>query len=419
MRFLHTSDWHLGRTLEGRSRQAEQEEFLEELYRIVNDEKIDAVLVAGDIFDSFNPSAAAGQLYYDALDNLSAGGKRAVIVIAGNHDSPERLVAASPLAGRQGITLLGLPGDVPLIRYTADNSRAGVIAGGKSWLELGVPGCNHTAVIIALPYPSEARLREILHHSLEDEMGVLEAYSSKISHLFGELVENYRRDTVNLALSHLFVQGGRTSDSERPIFSIGGASTVSPDDLPGSAQYIGLGHLHRPQAVRGGSAVCRYSGSPLAYSFSEAGQTKSVIVADIMPGQAAGVKEIVLSSGRPLVRWKADGGLAQVYRWLEEGRDPRAWIDLEISVNEPLSLQEVQQLRKSCWRFIDIRAIYPEIQHQIERQTRAGLPIDQLFTIFYERKYGVRPDEQMISLFMDILGDDGEDQLESEDNAVQ
>ncbi|MGC7879795.1 metallophosphoesterase family protein, partial [Desulforudis sp. 1190] len=91
MRFLHTSDWHLGRTLEGRSRQDEQEEFSQELCRLADDEKIDAVLVAGDVFDTFNPSSAAEQLFYDTLDQLAAGGRRAVVVIAGNHDSPERL----------------------------------------------------------------------------------------------------------------------------------------------------------------------------------------------------------------------------------------------------------------------------------------------------------------------------------------
>ncbi|HOV80175.1 MAG TPA: exonuclease SbcCD subunit D [Bacillota bacterium] len=413
MRFLHTSDWHLGRTLEGRSRQAEQEAFLEELCRLAEDEKIDVVLVAGDVFDAFNPPAAAEQLFYDALDSLAAGGKRAVVVIAGNHDSPERLVAASPLARRQGIVLLGVPGDGPSIMPAPDCGCARVLAGGASWLELTVPGCGHTAVLLALPYPSETRLKELLHGSLEDEPAVQQAYSSKVRQLFGKLAENCRRDTVNLALSHIFVQGGRTSDSERPVFSMGGASAVLPEDLPQAVQYVALGHLHRPQALRGGGVDCRYSGSPLAYSFSESGQAKSVVVVDVSPGRPAEVCEIPLSSGCPLVRWHAAGGLDQVYRWLEEGRDPRAWIDLEIKLDAPLSLQEVQQLRRACGRFIDIRADYPGFRLESERQSRAGLPVDQLFAVFYERRYGVKPDKQMISLFMDILGGGEEDLPES------
>jgi len=451
MRFLHTSDWHLGRTLEGRSRQAEQEDFLAELCRLAGEEKVDVVLVAGDVFDAFNPPAAAEQLFYDAVDELSAGGRRAVVVIAGNHDSPERLVAASPLARRQGIVLLGLPQAAPSFVLPeachspdtvsgsgssgpagsdggslntapgfvdpapAASNRVRVLAGGPSWLELAVPGCDHTAVLLALPYPSEARLRELFQESLADEAVAQQAYSARIRRLFNELAGNFRHDTVNVAISHIFVQGGRTCDSERPIFSLGGACTVLPEDLPAGAQYVALGHLHRPQAVNGSRVPCRYSGSPLAYSFSEAGQAKSVTLVDVLPGRPAQVREVHLSCGRPLVEWRAYEGPAQVYRWLAEGRDPRAWINLEVWVEAPLSLPEVQELRKACPRFVDIRAVYPEALRGAARESRAGMPVDQLFASFYEKRYGVKPDEQMIALFLEILGqEEGEADEEGE-----
>ncbi|MER2141445.1 MAG: exonuclease subunit SbcD, partial [Priestia megaterium] len=109
MRLLHTADWHLGRTLEGRSRLAEQAQFLDELADIVEEEKVDAILMAGDAFDTVNPPAAAEQLFYESMSRLSNNGKRPIIVIAGNHDNPDRLSAASPLAVHQNITLLGLP----------------------------------------------------------------------------------------------------------------------------------------------------------------------------------------------------------------------------------------------------------------------------------------------------------------------
>lgn len=410
MRFLHTSDWHLGRTLEGRSRQAEQEEFLAELCRLAGEEKIDAVLVAGDVFDAFNPPAAAEQLFYNALDELAAGGRRAVLVIAGNHDSPERLVAASSLARRQGIILFGLPRDEPSFSPAPDFSFVRVLAGGPSWLELAVPGCDHTAVLLVLPYPSEARLKEFFQGSIADEAAAQQAYSARIRRLFNEVAENFRPDTVNLALSHIFVHGGRTSDSERPIFSVGGASTVLPEDLPSGAQYVALGHLHRPQAVNGSSVPCRYSGSPLAYSFSEAGRAKSVAVVDVLPGRPADVREVHLSCGRPLVHWRATEGPAQVYRWLAGARDSRAWINLEVCVEGPLSLPEIQELRKACDRFVDIRAVYPEARQENSRESRAGLPVEQLFARFYERKYGTVPDEQMIALFLEILGEREEEE---------
>ena len=103
MRILHTSDWHLGRNLEGRSRLPEQEQFIAELVDIVSEEDIQVILVAGDVFDTYNPSADAENLFYDALERLSGNGKRAVLAIAGNHDSPDRLRAANPLALQHGI----------------------------------------------------------------------------------------------------------------------------------------------------------------------------------------------------------------------------------------------------------------------------------------------------------------------------
>jgi len=398
LRFLHTSDWHLGCTLRDRSRLPEQEEFLDEFCRLAEEEKADAVLVAGDVFDSVNPPAAAEELFYDALDRLAAGGTRAVVVVAGNHDSPQRLAAASPLARRHGIALFGLPGE--------ESRRAGpggpIRDLGPSWVEIGVPGCDHTAVVLALPYLSETRLKELLHASLDDEQTMQLEYTAKVRQVFGRLAPRFRTDTVNLALGHLFVQGGTPSESERPLFSLGGACTVRAQDLP-DAQYIALGHLHRPQGIRDGPGVCRYAGSPLAYSFSEAGQTKSVVLAEVLPGRPARWREIYLRCGSPLVRWQAVEGLPQVYGWLADGRDPRAWIELEIHVAQPLSLQEVHDLRARCERFIDIRPVYPEQTREAVPPGRGGLPINKMFELFFEKRMGVKPDPDMMALFLEIL----------------
>ncbi|MEZ4237801.1 MAG: exonuclease subunit SbcD [Myxococcota bacterium] len=111
MRILHTSDWHLGRTLHGRSRAAEHEAFLDELVDLAGE--VDLVLVSGDVFESTNPPIDAEQLYFDALARLGDGGRRGVVVIAGNHDSPDRLRASAPLCERHGVWVLGRPGDRP------------------------------------------------------------------------------------------------------------------------------------------------------------------------------------------------------------------------------------------------------------------------------------------------------------------
>ncbi len=383
MRILHTADWHFGRTLEGRSRLEEQAAFVDELVQITEEQQIDLILLAGDIYDSVNPPAGAEQLFYEAMARLSAGGSRPIAVIAGNHDQPERLAASSPLVARAGITIAGLPtGDV--MRFAA-------------------PRTGERAVVAALPYPSEARLAELLTGEDADESGIRSAYSARVGRLLRQQAQQFAKDTVNVAMSHIYVLGGVESDSERPI-QVGGAYTVDTAALAIGAQYTALGHLHRPQTVKG-DGVIRYSGSPLAYSFSEAGQAKSITILDIAPGQAASPQEIFLSSGRPLVRWQARGGMEEVYRWLDEGRDARAWIDLEIRLTEAMTMEQIQHLRKAHEGIVNIRPIYPEMESSdLLLSNRSEMPIDELFRRFYERQTGgAEPNSELVQLFLELI----------------
>lgn len=407
MRVLHTADWHLGKTLEGRDRSVEQEQFLLELCELCEREAVDLVLMAGDVFQSYNPTAAAEDLFYAAIDRLSAHGERALIFIAGNHDSPERLCAASPLAERLGITLIGLPKDE--ILPTKQNGDRGVrrIAAGPSWVELFIPGQACSAVVAALPYPSEARLQELLTTGT-DESALLQGYNVRLAHIFSQLSGHFRSDTVNLVMSHLYVRGGIESDSEQQI-QVGGTYAVDPDVFPAQAQYVGLGHLHRPQWVKGQPMPIRYAGSPLAYSFSEAGYAKSVTLLDVTQNAAPQVEEIFLTAGRPLVRWRATGGLQEVARYIAEGRDPDAWIDLEVHVTEALTTEDIHSLRSMHKGFIHIRPQFPALERQMSPSELRELPADQLFIRFFERQTGgATPDEGLVRLFLELLNEEAE-----------
>jgi exonuclease SbcD len=370
----------------------EQEDFVDELVRMADDQQADVILMAGDVYDSVNPPAAAEQLFYEAAARLTAGG-RPLVVIAGNHDQPERVSSVSPLVTRQGITLVGLP---VANTITVEATRTGEIA-----------------KIAALPYPSEARLNELLMvEGSEDDLR--RAYSARVGKLMEMLAREFTPQTVNLAMSHIYVLGGVESDSERPI-QVGGAYTVDPSALSIGAQYTALGHLHRSQAVKGDGMV-RYSGSPLAYSFSEAGQAKSVVMLDISPGGGQPrFEEVFLSCGRPLVRWKAKNGLEEVYRWLDEGLDDRAFIDLEISLTEAMSLGEIQRLRKSREGLVHIRPIYPEMEVAELDNERSRMPIHELFRKFYQRQTGgAEPDDGMVQLFLDLIEEDSTGQEEGD-----
>lgn len=382
MRILHTGDWHLGRTLEGRSRLPEQEQFLDELVRMSDDQQVDVILMAGDVYDSVNPPAAAESLFYEAAARLTENGRQ-LVVIAGNHDQPERVSAVAPLVSRRGITLAGLP-SAEAVRIQAQRT-------------------GEQAIIAALPYPSEARLSELLAGD-SDENELRLAYSAKVAGLMRKLSGAFRPDTVNLAMSHIYVLGGLECDSERPI-QVGGAYTVDPSSLDIGAQYTALGHLHRPQAVKGNGLI-RYSGSPLAYSFSEAGQAKSVMLLDLAPGGVPQTEELFLTSGRPLVRWSCRGGLEEAWRFLDEGRDRNAFIDLELHLGEAMSLGDIQNLRKAHEGIVHIRPVYPGRDAEEFAAMRAQMPVHELFRKFYQRQSGgAEPEEELVELFMSLVSD--------------
>ncbi|AFM39292.1 Exodeoxyribonuclease I subunit D [Desulfosporosinus acidiphilus SJ4] len=409
MRILHTSDWHLGRMLEGRSRIEEQIKFIDELCLLVEDEGIDLVLIAGDIFDTVNPPAIAEELFYDALNRLTAGGTRGVVAVAGNHDNPERLCAASPLAVRQGITLYGLPKDVLTPSFPGYSPEGRVVrkAAGQGWVELQIPKCPDPVILTLLPYPSESRLNEVLNSSLDEE-SLRQDYSKRVQELFALFGQAFRPEAVNLAMSHLFVRGGMQSESERPI-QLGSAPTVEVEAMPAGAQYVALGHLHRAQVVKGTLVPTRYSGSPLAYSFSETGYAKSVVLIEAFPGKPVETHEIFLSSGYPLVKWQAKEGLAQVQRWIDEGRDSQAWIDLEVHVTNVINPQDIHSLRRQRERLINIRPVFPETE-QITSEARSKLPLDELFRKFYQDKTGgAEPDQELVSMFLSLIDQDKAD----------
>lgn len=411
MRILHTSDWHLGKTLEQVSRIDEQKEFIDCLCKTVEEEKIDLVLIAGDIYDTYNPSAAAEELFYDAIDRLNDKGRRAVVVIAGNHDNPERLCAASPLAYKNGIILLGYPGSDAGI-YKTYNENIRIIESGSGWFELCVSGCQHRAVVLTLPYPSEARLEEILSQDAE-EAKLQRAYSEKIGNLLASLSQKFRDDTVNLAMGHLFLMGGKESDSERTL-QVGGALTVDPSVLPAKAHFVALGHLHRPQRIKNAPCPAYYSGSPLAYSFSEANYAKAIYIIDAEPGKEPDIRTVNLDCGKPLRRWKAEKGVEQALKWCEEGKDANAWIDLEIHTDRVLTLEEQKRLKELNPGIINIRPVMKNDAIELAGyESRENKKIDVLFKDYYKSRHNAEMSEELMTVFLDVINSSEEEDVDA------
>ncbi|SET36655.1 Exodeoxyribonuclease I subunit D [Natronincola peptidivorans] len=423
MRILHTSDWHLGRTLEGKSRLPEQRAFIDELCYILEKEKIQLVIIAGDVFDTYNPSAAAEELFYQAVERISDDGKRAVVAIAGNHDSPERLRAANPLAWKQGIYLLGMPGEdmgqalaatkaLEEMAAAADalsigKEQVNLVNAGAGWIEISIPDCENNAVITVLPYPSEKRLNELLCDSME-EGDLQKAYSQRVALALQEGAQHFRQDTVNIVTSHLYVLGGIGSDSERDI-QLGGAFVVEPAAMPKEAHYVALGHLHRKQKIGGTEVPCYYSGSPLYYSFSESIQQKQVLVVDIEPTGETHVEGIPLTKGKPMYI-KRFSSYQEAYDWCANEENQEIWLHLEIESQQPLSNLQLEELNKVHEGIIYRRIILPGAVINEEEEPRLQeLSLEEQFLRFVAKETGTTASQELIDLFLTLAHDGGDE----------
>jgi exonuclease SbcD len=276
MRFLHTADWHVGKTLHGRPRLDEQERVSAEIVDIAKRERIDCVLLAGDILDSPAPSAGAQRVVCDALAEIAGAGMAAAIV-GGNHDY-RRLAALRKLAGRLSIFIRPGP---------RESDETGVISYPKN---------GEQAQIAMLPWIPEFRIadsRQIPRP--RDEWG--QVYSEQVAERCARLARGFAASTINILLAHLYLNGAAAAGSERPAH-VAPAFAVGPDRLP-RAHYIALGHLHRPQEVPAPSR-CVYAGSPLQLVFGESRQQKRVVIIDARAESQAGVESIPLVSGRKL-----------------------------------------------------------------------------------------------------------------------
>lgn len=401
MRILHTADWHLGRKLEGRSRHDEQVAAMEEICSIADEEGVDAVLIAGDVFDTYNPPAESEALFYSTMTRLAAGGRRAVVVIAGNHDSPDRLIASDPYARALGITTLGYPKDVPAL-YDGGPDRTACVEAAPSFVRLRLPRTGRLLNVLALPYPSEARLRELLTADINDDRQANANYNERVRGFLEEQARAFRSGEANIIASHLFVRGGSKSESERDV-SVGGAYAVEPDSFPTQAGYVALGHLHRVQemAAREDAAI-RYAGSILQYSFSEAGQDKSVTIIEF-DGDRATYRAVPLSSGRRLHRWEI-ASIDELESRLASARaDDWHWITLHL--DEPLAPDYRRNLMVKHPEIFELMAVFRRPAETGPGARRLDeLSLDEQFRRYVEVAFKEPCGDAVMSLFLELSG---------------
>ena len=384
MRILHTSDWHIGKRIAGKERLDEQRAVLDEIADICEEEKIELVLVAGDVFDTYLPSAEAEDLFYHAVKKI-AGQERCVLIISGNHDDAVRLTAAAVIAEEQGIYIYGEPGHVPAVF-----SERKVCAAEASDRHIVFKSNNEEVFVNVLPYPNETRLKE------DGRNG--ETYFDTLKRWIDEGESRNSRALPSIFLSHLFVAGGRVSEGEREI-DLGGARAVPLGLLPKN-DYIALGHLHRKQHFKN---TVYYSGSILQYAFDEANTEKSVVLFDIGTDGVKNIRERPLQEGKKLVRVVASNvsdaiALLQKY--------PESYIELTIYLNEPLIPSQVQELKKANDGLVAILPIVRGDEKQAETAvSRKNKSSSELFKEYYSSLYGESPSDQLCELFLSLTED--------------
>jgi exonuclease SbcD len=321
MKFLHTSDWHLGRSLYGRKRYEEFSAFLDWLSDTIQEKEVDVLLIAGDVFDTSTPSNKAQELYYRFLCRVSASCCQHIVVIGGNHDSPSFLNAPKELLRALNVFVVGAMTENPEdeVIVLQDRNQA------------------PQAIVCAVPYLRDKDIRTVEPGETIDDKNAKLIEGVKVHYeKVCSIAESKKADLEKaghekvpiVAMGHLFTAGGKTveGDGVRELY-VGSLAHVEQDVFPSSIDYLALGHLHVPQVV-GGAAHIRYSGSPIPMGYGEAKQDKKVILIEFNTNTPK-IHEIQVPCFQELVR--IVGTLDDIHAKVEQLKDDesQAWLEIE------------------------------------------------------------------------------------------
>ena len=381
MRFLHTADWHLGKKLRGRSRLPEQQKALQQVGDAAIEHEVDAVLIAGDVYESTMPPPEAEQLVFEFLARLSAAGIPSV-VIAGNHDHPQRLAALQPLLESLRIH----------VRAEARPAEQGGI------VELRARKGSERALVAALPFVPERKVLDAALVASGTDQGH-QVYEQRIADALAVLAQSFRADTVNIVLAHLLVSGARFGTGERQLH-LGEIFAINPENLPAGAQYIALGHLHRPQQIPQAASRAAYSGSLIELDFGEKEQDKRAVLVDAAPGLPATLTDVPLTAGRRLRDVR--GRLSELEQQRAELGDAFLRVTCVVDAPSPGIEDRVREVLPDA---VEVRQEWPRSEPQAARTDaadwRARAPAE-LFADYHRREHGQEPPAPLLELFAEL-----------------
>lgn len=382
MRILHTSDWHLGKKLEGQSRIIEQKLFINDLEKIVREEEIELILLAGDIYDTYNPSAEAEKLFFDSIKQLSLNGKVGIVVIPGNHDNPARLNAVSHLAKDYGVIIYETAfQEIEVGKYGSLNiykSTSGGIFIEKNEKKL---------YLYNLPFPSEA----ILNETFEDKK-----FNCRIKEILEEGIAHNNEEIPSVLMTHIYVAG--SMGEGEVALELGGSRAIATSDLP-DVNYIALGHVHKPMSFKSKNAY--YCGSPLEYRITENKFDKKVFIVDISQSETI-VKEVAITNYKPIKEYVVEGAEEAIQK-SNELLESNEWIYLKVKLNEPLTNSAIRKI-KANKNVLEIIPIINIEEKENEVTIYNELNLEEAFIEFFkEESEGLAPNNNILKLFLELL----------------
>lgn len=404
MRILHTADWHIGQTLNGWSRDHEHRAFLDHLHDVILAEDVDALLVAGDVFDGINPSGEAQRLLYGAIARMVRSQPHLQIILtAGNHDPAQRLEAPEAVLNELGVHVLGTlrrdAGGVDLDRHLIPlRDRHGAIR----------------AHVLAVPFLRQADMPG-LH--LGEEQGDEPAITVAVRALHREMSEaavTRAGGLPLLAMGHLTCSGGLASEGAERRILIGGEHAVPPDVFPAELGYVALGHLHRPQSLDGGRV--RYSGSAFPLSASEIAYDHGVTLIELTDG----IVHRHLPVDRPVLMFRLPPsgpgkledvlvGLAKLALDPDTPRDKQPFVYLSLTADRPATMlaAEIETLMERTPARLAGLSIIRTDQPAQERPpaTLAETSPEDLFLSAFAEVHGTPPDPHHLAAFRDALSE--------------
>lgn len=382
MRIVHTADWHVGRIWKGTARLDETARVLDHLAGYLEREKVDLLLVAGDVFDVASPGPEAEAIVFGFFRRLGAK-KIPAVVIAGNHDSPGRLDACGQLAELAGVRVVGRP------RSATKGGVLEIVAAGERAMVAALPFAAPGVFVSALELAGDATRAKSL-------------YAEKFKQAVAHLATGFRPGAINLLMAHTHLDGAILANSERQVH-LGEEWAATPPALPDQAQYVALGHIHKPQRIEAAPAPTEYSGSPLQLDFGEAGEEKSFVVVQAKPGLPVRTVRVPYEGGTPLKDLRLT--LSELEARESDLRSA-GWLRLTVPLIEP----DPDLTRKIRERLPNALVIRPELPHQsvLIPASRNGKSPVEMYRDYHDRQHGRPPEASVEETFAHLYSMNGD-----------